>query len=95
MSELDPSSGEIESQASSAAEDSYELSQSPAIDEKRRCGNRMAPIRALENGSTLLDGRPLAAHWSLPESIALVPTVTMGHHWRLHVTGVRHTNVTC
>ena len=38
MSELDPSSGEIESQASSVAEDSCELSQLPAIGEKRRCG---------------------------------------------------------
>ena len=46
-------------------------------------------------GLHVAQGRPLAAHSSLHKSVALAPTVTVGHNWRLHVTGVRHTNATC
>ena len=46
-------------------------------------------------GLHVAQGRPLAANWSLRESVALASTDTVGRHRRLDVTAMRHTFVTC
>ena len=46
-------------------------------------------------GLHVAQGRPLAAHSSLRQSVALASTDTVGRHRRLDVTTIRHTYIPC
>ena len=46
-------------------------------------------------GLHVAQGRPLAANWSLRQSVALASTDTVGRHRRLDVIAMIHTYVTC
>ena len=46
-------------------------------------------------GLHVAQGRPLAANWSLRQSVALASTDTVGRHRRLDVTTIRHTYIPC